>query len=129
MHHVANLVSITDANDVAEIVRHDAEMVAMIADICRQEPAITPAQYDLLAAVGGLPIHFHVQLICFDQPWSLRQSFAYLGQEEDESMSLRPITGERRVRLNRQPAIDGAPDQPQRLGCVPGLGADGNGER
>ena len=58
--HVADLVALADPDDVAEIVGDDAEVVAVVVDVGGEKGAVAPAENDLLAPVGGLPIHFHV---------------------------------------------------------------------
>jgi hypothetical protein len=112
----------SNPNGVSEIVGDYSQVVAVVIDVGGQEPAVSPAQNDLLAAVRGLPIHFHVQLVGFDQPGRLGQPFPHLRQEEQKSMSSRPVAGERRIGLHREPPLDGAPDQGQRWWAVPALG-------
>ena len=93
----------------------------MVVDVGGEERAVAPAEDDLLAPVGGLPIHFHVQLVGLDQPGRLGQPFAHLRQEEHESVRPGAIARERRVGLRRLPALHGPAHQRQRAGRVPGL--------
>jgi hypothetical protein len=124
VHDVAYLVALTDSDDIAEVVGDDTEMVTVVTDVSRQEPAVTPAEDDLLAPIRCLPIHFHVELIRLYQTRRLGQSFAYLCQEEDESVRARAVARERRVCLNGQPALNGSLYQRERFGGVPGLGVE-----
>ncbi len=94
MNHIAHLVTLTDADHVTEIVGDDAEMVAVVLDVGGEEGAVAPAEDDLLAPVGGLPIHFHVELIGLDQTRWLGQPFAHLRQEEHESVGPGPVARE-----------------------------------
>ena len=91
---------------VAEVVGDDPEVIAMVADVGGQEGAVAPAQDDLLAPVGCAPIHFHVELVRLDQPGRLGQALTDLRQEEHESVGPRPVARERRIGLNRQPAVN-----------------------
>ena len=59
----STLVTFADPDDVSEVVGDDAQVIAVVIDVRGQEGSVTPAEHDLLAAVGGLPIHFHVQLV------------------------------------------------------------------
>ena len=67
MGHVAHLVALADPDHVAEVVGDDAQVIAMVVDVGREERAVAPAEDDLLAPVRGLPIHFHVELVGLDQ--------------------------------------------------------------
>jgi hypothetical protein len=51
MRHVPHLVALADPDDVAEIVGDDAQVVAVVVDVGREERAVAPAQDDLLAPV------------------------------------------------------------------------------
>ena len=60
MGHVTHLIALPDPDHIAEVVGDDPEVVAMVVDIGGEEGAVAPAEDDLLAAVGALPIHFHL---------------------------------------------------------------------
>ncbi len=127
---VTHLVTLADPDEVAEVVGDDAEVVAMVVDVGGQEGAVAPAQDDLLATVGGPPIHFHVELVRLDQPGRLGQSLSNLGQEENESVGPCPVAREPRISLKSQPPIHRSSHQRERPRRVPGLGDErGNSER
>src|SRR5688572_29657491 len=109
MNHIPHLVALTDPDDVAKVVGDDAQVIAMIVDVGRQESAVAPPKYDLLAAIRGLPIDLDLELVGLDQPRGLGQSLPYLAQEEEESVGSRPVGRQRRVCLSLQSPIDRAP--------------------
>ena len=119
MRHVADFVALADPDDVAEVVGDDAEVIAVVVDVRRQEGAVAPAEDDLLAPVRGAPIHFHAQLVGLDQPGRLGQSLAHLRQEEHEAVRPAAVALERRVGLRRSAALGGAVHERQRVGRVP----------
>ena len=126
---VAHFVAFTDADDIAEVVGDDAEVIAVVVDVGWQESAVAPAEDDLLAPIRCLPIHFDIELVGLHQPRRLGQPFAHLCQEEHEAVRARAVTRERCVRLDGQPAQHGSLYQRQRLGSVPRLCREGDGER
>ena len=121
MDRVAYFIALTDPDAVAEVVGDDAKVVAVVVDVGGQEGAVAPAEDDLLATVGGPPIHFHVELVRLDQPGRLGQSLSNLGQEENESVGPCPVAREPRISLNRQPPIHRSIHQRERGRRVPGL--------
>ena len=121
MDRVAHLVALADPDHVAEVVGDDAEMVAVVLDVGRKEGAVAPPEHHLLAVVGGLPIHFHVQLVRLDQPGRLGQSLADLRQEKNEPVGAGSIAQQHRVRLHRGSLVHRPAHQRERLGRVPAL--------
>jgi hypothetical protein len=121
MGNIANFISFTDPDDIAEIVGDDAQVITMVTDVGRKKGAIAPTQYYLLAAIGCLPIHFHVELVGFDQSRSFTEPLSNLSQEEDEPMSPGAIAGETRVRLYSESPTHRTAHQGKCLGRVPGL--------
>ena len=91
-------------------------MIAVVLDVGGEIRAVAPAENDLLAPVGCLPIHFHGQLVGLDQPRRFTESRAYLGQKEDEAVGPRAIAGERRIGLRFQSAFLRTADERERFG-------------
>ena len=118
---VPHLVALADPDQVAEVVGDDAEVVAVILDVGREKRAVAPAEDDLLAAVGCLPIHFHVQLVGLHQPGRLGESLADLGQEEDEPVGPGSIAAQRRIGFDGGSLIHRPADQRQCFGRIPAL--------
>ena len=113
MDRVTYFIALTDPDEIAEVVGDDSQVVAVIADIGGQESAVAPALNDLLAMVGRSPIHFHPELIRFDETRRLPQPLADLRQEEHESVSPCPVARESRVGLNLEPPVYGTPYEGQ----------------
>src|SRR5688500_12331003 len=81
MRHVADLIAVAEPDDVREVVLDDAEMVAVIADIRRQQQGVTTPHDPLLAQVGSTPVDFQRQLVRLDDLRRLGKAFAELCQE------------------------------------------------
>ena len=105
MDSIAHFVTLADPNEVAEVVGDDTEVIPVVVDVGGQEGAVAPAENDLLAPIGGPPIHFHVELVRLDQTRWLGQSLSHLGQEEDESVGPCPVARECRIGLDCQPPV------------------------
>src|SRR5439155_10402466 len=63
VRNVANFVAFAEANDVWKVVLNDAEVIAMVGDVRRQQQCITSADNALLAEIGRTPVDFQRQLI------------------------------------------------------------------
>src|SRR3712207_4829594 len=85
-------------SDVRKVVLDDAEVVAVVADVRRQQQRVAPADDALLAQVRRLPVHFERQLVGFEDPRRLRQSFPDLGEEGEVAARGRPVVTEAGVR-------------------------------
>jgi hypothetical protein len=66
MRNTSNLVPLSEEDPIPEVVLHNPEVVAMVLDIGREIPAVTPANDLLLAAVWSLPVHFEDELVRLD---------------------------------------------------------------
>ncbi|OLB15566.1 MAG: hypothetical protein AUH12_08220 [Gemmatimonadetes bacterium 13_2_20CM_69_8] len=129
MRHVARFVPLAQANGGAEIVLHDAEMVAVVADVGGKLGTVAPADDALLAARRGLPVHFQLQLVGLDEARGVGEPLPELAEEEQETMGLGLIVA--------QGAVGGGPraprDCPLRQGDgptgIPGLRGGGSGDQ
>src|SRR5688500_9627676 len=86
MRNVTNLVAIAQANDAREVVLNDAEMVAMVVDVRRQQQRVATSDDPLLAEVGRAPIDFQRELVGLYDLRRLRESFTELGEERQVSV-------------------------------------------
>ena len=130
MGHVAHLVALADADQVAEIVGDDAQVIAMVADVGGQEGPVAPAEDPLLALVRGAPIHFHLQLVGLHQARRLAQPFlADLREKEHQPVGARPVPAEARVGLRFAAALDAGIREGERVRRIPLLGRERRGGR
>jgi hypothetical protein len=127
VRHVAHLVAFADPDDVAEIVGDDPQVIAVVLDVGRKVGAVAPAADDLLAPVGGLPIHFDRQLVGFDQSRWLGQPRADLREKEHEPVGPGAVAPERSIGPRLEPALHRPLHQRARLGRIPGLSGERRG--
>ena len=125
MRNVPHLVTLAQAHGRAEVVLDDAEVVAVVGDVGRQLCPVAPSDDALLAQSRRLPVHFQLQLVGFDEPRRLGQSFAELPEEKQKSVGLRLVVPEGGVAGGQAAAIDRAPHQRQPRVAVPRLGGRG----
>ena len=83
MRHVAHLVAVAEADDRREVVLDDAEVIAVVRDVGRQQQRVPSAEDALLAQVGRAPIDFVHQLVGLHDLRRLGESLADLGEEGD----------------------------------------------
>ena len=119
VNHVAHLVAFAEPDRVAEVVGDDGEVVAMIRDVGGKEAPLAPGGDGLLAPVRCLPIHFGLKLIGLDEPRHAGRVGADLREEEHDPVGAAGVARHRG--LAGPAALDGAIDEGQRLGGVPGL--------
>ena len=63
MRHVAHLVAFAEPDDRREVVLDDAEVVAVVGDVGREQQRVAPPDDALLAQVGRAPIDFVHELV------------------------------------------------------------------
>ena len=129
MGDVAYLVTFAEADRAAEVVLHDAEVIAVVVDVGGQLGAITPADDALLAERGRLPVHFQLQLVRFYQPWRLGEPFAELPEEEEKPVSLGLVVAQRGIHCGVRAPVDRAPRERQGGIAVPVLGGSRRGQQ
>ena len=83
MRNIAHLVAVADADDLGKVVLDDAEMIAMVGDVGREQEGIPSANDALLAQPGRPPVHFQGKLIRLDDLRRLGESFAELSEKGD----------------------------------------------
>src|SRR4051812_39043310 len=114
MRHIAHFVAFTDADDVAEVVLDDAEVVAVVVDVRRQQQSIATAHDALLAQIGRAPVDFQAQLVrLYDLRW-LRKPLSKLRQESNVTVRSRFVVDERGIRDLTRPPLSGAGDESER---------------
>ena len=132
MRHIPHLIAFAQPDGGAEVVLHDAEVIAVVVDIGGELSAIAPADDALLAQLRRLPVHFQLQLIRFDEPRRLGEPFTELAQEEEKPVSFGLVVAQCGVDRGLRAALDGTPRQCQGGIAVPPLsrrtGGDGGGE-
>ena len=124
---VPHFVALTEPDGGAEVVLDDAQVVAVVIDVGGQLGAVAPAHDALLAGARGLPVHFQLELIRFDEARRLAQAFAELPEKEQEPVGLGFVVLQRTIRRGAAAARDGARHQRERRVGIPGLsgGSDG----
>ena len=81
VRHVAHLVAFAEPDDVGEVVLDDAEVIAVVVDVRRQQQRVAPADDALLAEVGRAPIDFQRELVGLHDLRRLGESLADLREE------------------------------------------------
>ena len=66
MRHVHHFVAVTESDDVGEVVLDDAQMVAVIADVRREQQSVAPTEDALLALIGRAPENLQPEFIGLD---------------------------------------------------------------
>ena len=123
MGDVQHLVPVAQADDRRKIVLDDAEVVAVVGDVRRQEERVAAAQDTLLAQVGRAPIDFVHQLVgLHDFRW-LCEALAHLGEEGDIAMRDGLVILESRVGELLRTPVRGALHEGSGARVVPALGA------
>jgi hypothetical protein len=97
MRDIAHLVALTQPDDALEVVLDDAEVVAVIVDVGRQEQRIPPAHDALLAQVGSVPVDFQPQLVRLHDLWRLGKPCAELREKSQIAVRCRLVIDESRV--------------------------------
>ena len=124
MRHVAHLVALADANDVGKVVLDDAQMVAVIRDVRRQEQRVAAADDALLALVGRVPVDFQLQLVGFDDLGRRGKAFAKLREEGHVAVRAGLVVREAGVGELLGAPLRGAVDQRRAARIVPRLRVD-----
>ena len=101
MRHIAHLVAIAQSDDVLEVVLDDAEVVAVIADVGRQQQRVAPADDPLLALVGRAPIDFERELVGLEDARRLGEPLTQLAEEFNRSDPAKEAKPCAFVRVNR----------------------------
>jgi hypothetical protein len=83
VRHVAHLVALTEPDDGRKVVLDDAEVVAVVRDVGRQEQRVAATEDALLAQVGREPIHFIHELVGLHDLGWFSEPFTDLGEEGD----------------------------------------------
>src|SRR6266550_473108 len=112
----------SEPDGAAEIVLHDAEVIAVVIDVGGELGAIAPADDALLAELGRLPVHFQLQLIRFHEPRRFGEPFAELPEEEEKPMSLSLVIAQGSIDRGVRTPLNGAARQRQGGIAVPVLG-------
>src|SRR5689334_11382878 len=121
MWDVTYFVAFANADDVAEIVLDDAEVIAVVVDVGRQQQSVATPHDALLAQIGRAPVDFQAQLVSlYDLRW-LRKPLAKLRQESDVSVRRRLVVDERGVGNLTRPPLGGAGNERERARIVPRL--------
>ena len=81
MRNVADLVAFAEADDVRKVVLDDAEVIAVIRDVRRQQQRVATTDDALLAQIGRAPVDFQRQLIGLDDARRLSEALARLARE------------------------------------------------
>jgi hypothetical protein len=121
---VAHLVAFTETDDRGKVVLDDAEVVAVVRDVGREEQRVPAADDALLAEVGRPPIDFVHELVGLHDLGRLGEPFADLSEEGDVAVRdglvvPEPGVGELLRAARRRPL-----DELARARVVPLLGPD-----
>ena len=94
MWDITNFVTLAEANDVREVVLHDAEVIAMVRDVGRQEECVATTDDALLAQIGRAPVDFQRQLIGLHDTRWFGESLSDLREKSEIAVSVGAIVGE-----------------------------------
>ena len=86
MRRVLHLVAIPEPDERRKVVLDDAEVVAVVRDVRREQQRVTSTEDALLAQVGREPIDFVHQLVRLHDLGRLGEPLADLGEEGDVSV-------------------------------------------
>ena len=123
MRDVAHLVALAEPDDGREVVLDDAEVIAVVRDVRREEERVPPAEDALLAEVGRAPIDFVHELVGFHDLGRLGESLADLGEEGDVAVRDGLVVPEAGVGELLGASRGGPLDEGTRARVVPLLGA------
>src|SRR5690606_9953647 len=69
MDDIPHLIPVAEPQRGAEVVCHNAEVIAMVPNAVWKEGRITPRHNELLVPVRGLPVHFDLKFVCPYHPF------------------------------------------------------------
>ena len=121
MRDVLDLVAFAYPDDVPEVVLDDAEVVAVVIDVGRQEQSVAAPHDALLAQIGSAPVDFQPQLVRLHDFWRLGESLSKLCEECHVAVRRRLVVGEGGVGDLTGSSLGGALDELARAGIVPRL--------
>src|SRR5687767_509628 len=119
MRNVANLVAVTEPDDLGKVVLHDSEMVAMVFNVRRQEQRVAAAENQLLAVVRSAPVDFERDLIRLYHFGWIRESFTDLRQKGERSEGGGRVVRQSGVRQLSRATLGRASHQRGHAGIVP----------
>ena len=130
MRDVAHLIAVAEADDLGEVVLDDAEVIAVIGDVGRQEERIPSSDDALLAELGRPPVDFQRQLVRLDDLRRLGEALTELGEKGDVPVCEGAPVMQRRVGELLRAALGGTEHERHASRIVPlGLRPDGRDER
>src|SRR3954451_16653169 len=97
MRNVLYLVAFAETDDVPEIILNDAEVIAVIVDVRRQEKCVATPHDALLAQIGRTPVDFQTQLVRLHDFWRLGKAFPKLREERHVAVRRSLVIDERGV--------------------------------
>ena len=106
-----------------KVVLDDAEVVAVIRDVRRQQQRVAASDDALLALIGRVPVDFQLQLVGLDDLGRRGEPFAELREEGDVAVRVCPVVRRGRCRELLDATRDRAIDEVEATRVVPRLRA------
>src|SRR3954466_9469803 len=121
MRNVLYLVAFAETDDVPEIILNDAEVIAVIVDVRRQEKCVATPHDALLAQIGRTPVDFQTQLVRLHDFWRLGKAFPKLREESHVAVRRSLVIDERGVGELTGSALGGPLNEGRGARVIPDL--------
>src|SRR5438045_2066893 len=105
MRNVLNFITLTDPDDVSEVVLDDAEVIAVVIDVGWEKQGVASPHDALLAQIGRAPVDFQTQLVRLYDFGRLGKSLSKLCEERHITVRRSLVVDERGVGELRRPPL------------------------